>query len=202
MCQRRRIVAAALVAAITILGGTKWASAQSFEERWSPVPKAHADTNPPPPPNYNFYKFPPRLDAPLEPGTRDSKSSPSRHTNPTPNASIARQSRSLVANSPHQGHARKNVIVGRASYYAYRGGKTASGASFRANAMTAAHRTLPFGTRLRVTDVKTRKSIEVVVTDRGPAIRSRVLDLSLAAAKALGVGDRGIIYVRAELVRG
>jgi rare lipoprotein A len=68
--------------------------------------------------------------------------------------------------------------------------------------MTAAHRTLPFGTRLRVTDVKTRKSIQVVVTDRGPAIRSRVLDLSLAAAKAVGVGDRGIIYVRAELVGG
>src|SRR5215218_2733573 len=143
MCQRRRIVAAALAAAITILGGTKWASAESFEERWSPLPKAHADTNTPPPTNYNFYNFPPRLDAQSEPGTRDSKSSPSWHTNPTPSASVARQSRSLIANSPHQGHARKNVIVGRASYYAYRGGKTASGASFRANAMTAAHRTLP-----------------------------------------------------------
>jgi len=55
---------------------------------------------------------------------------------------------------------------------------------------------------LRVTDIRTRKSIEVVVTDRGPAIRSRILDLSLAAAKALGVGDRGVVHIRAEVVRG
>jgi rare lipoprotein A len=200
MSELRRIVAAATAAAITILGGIKSTSAQSFEERWSPVPKAHADTNPPPPPNYTST---PPANAQSEPSTRKSTSSFSRgHTKATPSASVTRRGGSLVTNSQHQGQARKNVFVGRASYYAYRGGKTASGAPFKASAMTAAHRTLPFGTRLRVTDIKTRKSIEVVVTDRGPAIRTRILDLSLAAAKALGIGDRGIIYIRAEVVRG
>ena len=51
-----------------------------------------------------------------------------------------------------------------------------------------------------MTDVKTKKSVDVVVTDRGPAIRSRVLDLSLAAAQALGIPGRGVIQVRAEVI--
>jgi rare lipoprotein A len=194
-----RISAAALAAALTTLIGTNWASAQTFEERWSPVPQAHADTNRAPPPEYNSF---PGREAQSQLPTRDSKSSPSRHPNPTANALATGGRGSVVGKSPRQRHARKNVLVGRASYYAYRGGRTASGASFKPNAMTAAHRTLPFGTRLRVTDVKTRKTVDVVVTDRGPAVRSRVLDLSLAAAKALGVGDRGIVYVRAEVAGG
>jgi rare lipoprotein A len=200
MSDLRRLVAAATAAAIAILADVKSTSAQSFEERWSPVPKAHADTNPPPPANYTST---PPMNAQSEPTTRDSTSFFSRPlTKATPNSSVTPQGRSLVTKRLHQGQAGKNVFVGRASYYAYRGGKTASGAPFKASAMTAAHRTLPFGTRLRVTDIKTRKSIDVVVTDRGPAIRTRILDLSLAAAKALGVGERGIVYVRAEVVRG
>ena len=198
MSALRRIIAPATAAAIMIFG-IKSTSAQSFEERWSPVPKAHADTNPPPPPSYTS---PAPMDAQLEQSTRDGAPLSREHAKPASSASVTRQGRSLVTNSPHQGRARKNVFVGRASYYAYRGGKTASGAAFKASAMTAAHRTLPFGTRLRVTDIRTRKSIEVVVTDRGPAIRSRILDLSLAAAKALGVGDRGVVHIRAEVVRG
>jgi rare lipoprotein A len=71
---------------------------------------------------------------------------------------------------------------------------------YRRDALTAAHRTLAFGTRVRVTDVKTKKSVEVVVTDRGPAIRKRVLDLSLGAAQVLGIGGRGVIQVRAEVI--
>jgi rare lipoprotein A len=94
------------------------------------------------------------------------------------------------------------VFVGKASYYAYHGGKTASGAPFRPNAFTAAHRNLPFGTRIRVTDVATGKSVEVVITDRGPGSRNRVLDLSLGAAQALGIGSRGVIQVRAEVING
>jgi rare lipoprotein A len=68
--------------------------------------------------------------------------------------------------------------------------------------LTAAHRTLPFGTRVRVTDIKTQKSVEVTITDRGPASRGRVIDLSLGAAKVLGIGNRGVIQVRGELVSG
>ena len=58
-------------------------------------------------------------------------------------------------------------MVGKASFYAYAGGKTASGKPFHRSELTAASRTLPFGTRLRVTDLKTKKSVEVTVTDRG-----------------------------------
>jgi rare lipoprotein A len=104
--------------------------------------------------------------------------------------------------SARPSHASHGAFVGKASFYAYRGGKTASGERFKADGLTAAHRTLPFGTRLRVTDLKTQKSVEVVVTDRGPASRHLVLDLSLGAAKALGILSRGITQVRAEVVSG
>ncbi len=63
----------------------------------------------------------------------------------------------------------------------------------------AAHRTLPFGTRLHVTDRRTRRSVEVVITDRGPFNRGRVLDLSLAAAKQLRIVDRGLARVMASV---
>jgi rare lipoprotein A len=93
-------------------------------------------------------------------------------------------------------------MVGRASYYAYPGGKTASGRPFNPRSYTAAHRTLPFGTRVRVTNVKTSRSVEVVITDRGPASRSRLLDLSLGAAKAIGIDRDGVAKVRAEVIGG
>jgi rare lipoprotein A len=66
--------------------------------------------------------------------------------------------------------------------------------------LTAAHRTLPFGTRLRVTDPASGRSVIVVVNDRGPFGRSRVIDLSISAAKALGMIDRGVILVRADVL--
>jgi rare lipoprotein A len=66
--------------------------------------------------------------------------------------------------------------------------------------MTAAHRSLPFGTKLRVTDLATNKAVTVLVTDRGPWIRGRVLDLSLAAARNLGITERGLANVRAEIL--
>ena len=66
--------------------------------------------------------------------------------------------------------------------------------------MTAAHRTLPFGTKLRVTDPKSGRSVVVIVNDRGPYIGGRVLDLSLGAARVLGMTSRGVIQVRAEVI--
>ena len=64
---------------------------------------------------------------------------------------------------------------------------------------TCAHRTLPFGTKLRVTDLQTERSVVVVVNDRGPFNKSRVLDLSKAAAKALDMTGRGLIKVTAAV---
>jgi rare lipoprotein A len=90
--------------------------------------------------------------------------------------------------------------LGKASYYSYRTGKTASGSSFNRNLPTAAHRSLPFGTRVRVTDVATSKSVVLVITDRGPMLPGRVLDLSLSAARTLGITDRGVVRIRAEVL--
>lgn len=66
--------------------------------------------------------------------------------------------------------------------------------------LTAAHRTLPFGTRVRVTDPTTGRAVIVTINDRGPFGRHRVLDISVAAARALGMIDRGVIYVRAQVL--
>jgi rare lipoprotein A len=88
---------------------------------------------------------------------------------------------------------------GMASYYGNESGsKTASGARFNQNAMTAAHRSLPFGTRLRVTHGG--RSVVVTINDRGPFIRGRVLDLSTGAARAVGLTGAGVGRVTAEVV--
>ncbi len=79
-------------------------------------------------------------------------------------------------------------------------GRTASGARYDPNKFTAAHRTLPFGTRVRVTDRKTGRSVDVVVTDRGPFNKGRVIDLSRAAAKELRMINRGLARVTAAVV--
>ena len=88
---------------------------------------------------------------------------------------------------------------GMASYYGNESGsKTASGQRFNQNAMTAAHKTLPFGTKLRVTHGG--QSVVVTVNDRGPFVRGRVLDLSTAAARAVGLTGAGVGRVTAEVV--
>lgn len=89
---------------------------------------------------------------------------------------------------------------GVAAYYSSDyAGHTARGEPYDPKKFTAAHRTLPFGTRLRVTDPKSRRSVVVVINDRGPFTKGRVLDLSLAAAKALGMTQRGLIRVTAMI---
>jgi rare lipoprotein A len=88
--------------------------------------------------------------------------------------------------------------IGIASFYKYES-KTASGERFDPGALTAAHRTLPFGTRLRVTNVATGQSVTVRVNDRGPFIAGRVVDVSHSAAEALGMIDRGITKVKLEV---
>jgi rare lipoprotein A len=75
---------------------------------------------------------------------------------------------------------------GIASVYGYRGGKTANGERAEPSRLTAAHRTLPFGTRVRVTNRKNGKSVVVRINDRGPFIRGRVIDLTPAGARVLG----------------
>jgi rare lipoprotein A len=89
---------------------------------------------------------------------------------------------------------------GLASYYDKNySGRTACGERYDGKKFTAAHRTLPFGTHLRVTDPRSHRSVEVTVNDRGPFSKGRVLDLSFAAARALRMTDRGLIKVTAAV---
>ena len=93
------------------------------------------------------------------------------------------------------------VQTGLASWYAPSGRRSANGEVYDGNSLTAAHRTLPLGTMLRVTNLSTGQSVVVRVTDRGPFVRGRVLDLSTAAAKATGVYRMGVAQVRIEVVQ-
>ena len=90
--------------------------------------------------------------------------------------------------------------TGLASYYAdsLDGGATASGEPYDKNALTAAHRTLKFGTKVQVTYLKNGKSVEVTINDRGPHVDDRIIDLSGAAASKLGLTDAGIGEVRID----
>ena len=83
---------------------------------------------------------------------------------------------------------------GVASYYKS-GKQTANGESFNPNGLTAAHRTLPFGTKVRVTNMRNGKSVVVRINDRGPFIRGRVIDLSLGAAKLVEMTSSGVAKV-------
>ncbi|MGB3542075.1 MAG: septal ring lytic transglycosylase RlpA family protein [Rubrivirga sp.] len=107
----------------------------------------------------------------------------------------------FLEGAPLEGTARGVVIAtGQASFYGerFRGRRTANGERFNPDAMTAAHRTLPFGTRLRVTNTRNGRSVLVRVNDRGPFTRGRVLDLSRAAAREIGMIRSGTARVRIE----
>lgn len=89
---------------------------------------------------------------------------------------------------------------GMASYYGDRSDETASGELMNPDAMTAAHKTLPFGTRVRVTVAGTKRAVIVRINDRGPFTQGRIIDLSNAAAKALGMFGEGIATVDIEVI--
>lgn len=84
---------------------------------------------------------------------------------------------------------------GKATYYAkkFEGRKTTSGAVYRANKYTAAHKTLPFGTEVVVTNLRNGKSVKVVVNDRGPYGKGMIIDLSVIAAKEIGLYSKGVV---------
>lgn len=94
------------------------------------------------------------------------------------------------------------VTEGIASYYAdrFHGRKTASGERFNMNAMTAAHKTLSFGTRVMVTNKSNGRSVEVTINDRGPYIHGRTIDLSKGAAREIGMIGSGTARVELQIV--
>ena len=89
---------------------------------------------------------------------------------------------------------------GVASYYT-EGTKTASGEKFNTLEMTAAHPTLPFGTKVRVTNLSSGKSVTVRVNDRGPYVQGRIVDVSYSAADALGMVGKGVAKVKLDVVQ-
>jgi rare lipoprotein A len=167
-----RVVAIATIPA-WLVTSVNSAAAQDFNDRWSIIPKAHAEPAPEAP-NQTKQNLPDQ---------------PATEKQPT-ESSVNR----LALQSANR------VFSGKASFYSYSKGKTASGATFNRDAMIAAHRSLPFGTRVRVTDPASTKSVVVRIVDRGPWIRGRVLDLSLGAARTLGITDRGVARVRVEVL--
>lgn len=96
----------------------------------------------------------------------------------------------------------RDLGAGVASFYGRRfhGRLTANGERFDMNAMTAAHKTLPFGTRVRVTNARNGRSVVVRINDRGPFIKGRTIDLSRAAAKRLGFVSRGHARVELDII--
>lgn len=92
---------------------------------------------------------------------------------------------------------------GVASYYGeqFHGKQTASGQTFNQHALTAAHPTLPFGTKIRVTNIANNNSVVVTVNDRGPYAKDRIIDLSYEAARILGYVQRGLTYVKLEIIK-
>ena len=95
------------------------------------------------------------------------------------------------------------VQTGKASFYAdkFEGSMTASGEKYKHSKLTAAHKSLPFGTKVRVTNLANEQSAEVVINDRGPYVESRIIDLSYATAQLLGFRERGTERVRLDIVK-
>ena len=113
---------------------------------------------------------------------------------------------SACSTAPKPGSAGKWVghkEAGQASYYAdrFQNRKTASGELYKAGRKTAAHRTLPFGSQVTVTNVRNGKSVVVRINDRGPFVRGRVIDLSRSAFASIGDVSAGLLNVRIEVIR-
>jgi rare lipoprotein A len=110
----------------------------------------------------------------------------------------------LASNHPQgQPDGKDHEMVGEASWYGkdFHGRKTASGDLYDMYGFTAAHRTLPFHTVVRVVDLETRKSVVVRINDRGPFVDGRIIDLSFAAAHDLDMVRRGVVEVELSILR-
>ncbi len=123
------------------------------------------------------------------------------HTTPHPDKVALQLVNNLLARATNSASANKSM-TGIASWYGpgFHGRRSASGERYNQNAMTAAHRSLPFGTMVRVTNTKNGRSVVVRINDRGPFIRGRVIDMSAAAARVLGMVQSGVAPVRIEVI--
>lgn len=142
------------------------------------------------------------LGACAQPERRESPEAAPAAPAPPPTAPVAAPDRPPEAHSESKGTA-GSVQRGRISLYgsAFAGKRTASGEVYDPDGLTMAHRTLPFGTRVRVTNLENQRSVEVIVNDRGPFVPGRVADLSLGAAHQLGMVVDGVVDALLEVLR-
>ena len=122
---------------------------------------------------------------------------PGNNKTPDSNQGIPGQTRDAIKPVPT-----RKFQVGKASWYGrlFQHKITASGEPYDMHDFTAAHRTLPLGSWVKVTNLKNDKSVMVRINDRGPLTKSRILDLSYGAAMILGVGDQGVAKVRLDVI--
>ncbi len=108
----------------------------------------------------------------------------------------------FVVLCPLAGAQDSSTQVGRASWYGkkHHGKRTANGERFDMHALTAAHRTLPFGTRIRVLNLSNGREVVVRINDRGPYVKKRIIDLSHRAAKDIGMLRQGVARVKIEII--
>lgn len=109
----------------------------------------------------------------------------------------------LVGMNAHARVSPGHTQHGIASYYhdRFHGRKTASGTAYNKNALSAAHKSLPLGSEVRVTDARSGKSVVVKINDRGPFAKGRVIDLSRAAAREIGLTQKGLSKVKVEVLK-
>jgi rare lipoprotein A len=125
------------------------------------------------------------------------------HTEPAPSIPSSAESATPPALPPEPDTHAHVTERGRVSLYGseFAGRKTASGERFDPDALTMAHRTLPFGTLVRVTNVENQRSVDVKVNDRGPFVAGRIADLSLGAARKLGMVADGVVDAILEVIQ-
>lgn len=132
--------------------------------------------------------------------TRQASLDRDRTTSPVTKRRVASAKKHTPFASHRLATGTKMASQGIASFYT-EGTETASGEKFNTHELTAAHPTLPFGTKLRVTNVTTGRSVTVRVNDRGPYVAGRVVDVSYSAANALGMVDKGVANVKLDVVQ-
>ena len=131
--------------------------------------------------------------------SRQASLHPDRTTSFFGNSRVASVKKHTPFARPHDAPPTQVASHGVASFYT-EGERTANGEKFNTLDLTAAHPTLPFGTRLRVTNVATGRSVTVRVNDRGPYVPGRIVDVSYSAANALGMVDSGVAKVKLDVV--
>lgn len=139
----------------------------------------------------------------ISPSAAPAQQKPASAPRPTASTSskpaTSNQPRRTTSSTPSQRTTSRGSLRGLASYY-WQPQRVASGGWFNPNALTAAHKTLPFGTRVRVTNLRNGRSVVVRINDRGPYIRGRIIDLSKRAAQVIAMQGAGVVPVRVDIL--